>query len=165
MFQPTVLGVLVLALVYSATAFRGVNVFGLERIRCTPRLSVGTMMEEPVSKYADESLRRQMLSNRKAPINVVVEERKISVKAVPSLSEIETAAKNSERSKASKTFCSRSGGYPDLDVKDGIYLLLWASMTHNLQQTQAASSISNSIQHTHEEEQSIRTEQLKMGQQ
>ena len=104
---------------------------------------------DSVSKHATESLRQQMISNRKVPVSVTVEERKISVKAVPSLSEIEVAAKNSERSKASKTFCSRSGGYPDLDVKEGIYLLLWASMTHNLQQTQAASSINNDLHSEH----------------
>jgi hypothetical protein len=89
---------------------------------------------------AIESIKRQMMVNRKPPPpTIVLEERRISVVTVPSIREIEDAAKISERSIASKTFCIRSGGYPDLDVKDGIYLLLWASMTHNLHSTQLQS--------------------------
>jgi hypothetical protein len=91
---------------------------------------------------AIESIKHQMMVNRKPPPpTVVLEERRISIVTVPSIREIEDAAKISERSIASKTFCTRSGGYPDLDVKDGIYLLLWASMTHNLHSTQLRSQI------------------------
>lgn len=93
-----------------------------------------------VNSPAIESIKRQMMVNRKPPPpTVILEERRISIVTVPSIREIEDAAKISERSIASKTFCTRSGGYPDLDVKDGIYLLLWASMTHNLHNTQLQS--------------------------
>ena len=93
-----------------------------------------------VNSPAIESIKHQMMANRKPPpATIILEERRISVVLVPSIREIEDAAKISERSIASKTFCTRSGGYPDLDVKDGIYLLLWASMTHNLHNTQLRS--------------------------
>lgn len=36
------------------------------------------------------------------------------------------------RSTISKTICSRSGGYPDFEVKDGIYGLLWASLSASM---------------------------------
>lgn len=122
---------------HSTEAFLGSRVNAPKKARPTKQSMTNGSVMTIESPGAIESLRRQMISNKKVPAAVVIEERKISVIAVPSLREIEIAAKSSERSMASKTFCSRSGGYPDLDVKDGIYLLLWASMTHNLHQAQA----------------------------
>lgn len=101
---------------------------------------VRSFILKSVNSLAVESITRQMMVNRKPPPpTIILEERRISIVTVPSIREIEDAAKTSERSKASKTFCTRSGGYPDLDVKDGIYLLLWASMTQNLHNTQLRS--------------------------
>ena len=99
-----------------------------------------------INSPAVESVKRQSILNKKSPpVNIVIEERVTSVTSVPSLRKIEEAAKTSERSMASKTFCSRSGGYPDLDVKDGIYLLLWASMTHNLQSAETVPQLSKEV--------------------
>lgn len=116
-------------------ALKGTGLFSRYRRCC---LSITSTVTDTVTSPSFESVKSQMIANSKPPqAIVVVEDRRISIVAVPSLREIEDAAKVSERSVASKTFCSRSGGYPDLDVKDGIYLLLWASMTQNLQNSQA----------------------------
>lgn len=132
-------GMLLALLALPTHSFLGNKLSAVERSIGSRKYLANSSTMTVESPGAIESLRRQMISNKKVPATVVVEERKISVIAVPSLREIEIAAKSSERSTASKTFCSRSGGYPDLDVKDGIYLLLWASMTHNLHQAQAIS--------------------------
>jgi hypothetical protein len=102
----------------------------------TNSLLMSTM--DKVSASASESLKRQLIDFKKVIPRIITEEKRMALLDVPTLQEVEKNAKISERSIASKTFCSRSGGYPDLDVKDGIYLLLWASMTHNLNQAQAA---------------------------
>ena len=107
-------------------------------------LDVRSSVLDIINPPAVESFIRLTVLNKKiAPVNIVMEERVTYVTNVPSLRKIEEAAKISERSMASKTFCTRSGGYPDLDVKDGIYLLLWASMTHNLQSAEASPLLSN----------------------
>ena len=137
MFARVVIGVSVL--LAQAMAYMGSSTFILEKQRFTRVFQTNSSLMSPAGTSAIEAVQRQIISSKKVQPKVVLEERRISVIAVPSLREIEEAAKISERSKASKTFCSRSGGYPDLDVKDGIYLLLWASMTHNLHQEQALS--------------------------
>lgn len=110
----------------------------------TRKLDVRSSVLDTINPPTVESFKRLTVANKKiTPLNIVIEERVTSVTKVPSLRKIEEAAKISERSMASKTFCSRSGGYPDLDVKDGIYLLLWASMTHNLQSAEASPILSN----------------------
>ena len=129
------LGLFILLMATATIAFKGT---GLSSHRWQHCLSISSTVTDTVTTPSFESIKRQMIVNSKPPpAIVVVEDRTVSVVAVPSLREIEDAAKVSERSVASKTFCSRSGGYPDLDVKDGIYLLLWASMTQNLQNSQA----------------------------
>lgn len=129
------LGLLILLMTTATIAFKGIVFSSHRRQHC---LSTCSTVTDTVTSPSFESIKRQMIINSKPPpAIVVVEDRTISIVAVPSLREIEDAAKISERSVASKTFCSRSGGYPDLDVKDGIYLLLWASMTQNLQNSQA----------------------------
>lgn len=138
MFVSMVFGVSLL-LAHSAMAYVGSSGFALVKQRSARLSPMYSSVMSPLGTSSIESTQRKMISTTKVQPTVVVEERRISVIAVPSLREIEDAAKGSERSIASKTFCSRSGGYPDLDVKDGIYLLLWASMTHNLHQEQALS--------------------------
>ena len=129
------LGLFVLLMTTATTAFKSTVLYSHHSQRY---LSISSTVTDTVTTPSFESIKRQMIVNSKPPpASVVVEDRTISIVAVPSLREIEDAAKVSERSVASKTFCSRSGGYPDLDVKDGIYLLLWASMTQNLQNSQA----------------------------
>jgi len=81
-----------------------------------------------VSYSATESLKRQMSLYRKQPIAVVVERRRIPPIPVQSVRELESTVKISARSTASKNICRRSGGYPDLEVKDGIYGLLFAAL-------------------------------------
>ena len=111
------------------------------------KLDVRSSVLDTIHPPAVATLRRHTVMSKKIiPVNIVIEERATSVTKVPSLRKIEEAAKISERSMASKTFCSRSGGYPDLDVKNGIYLLLWASMTHNLQSEDASPLLSNGRQ-------------------
>lgn len=58
-----------------------------------------------------------------------VERAPIKVLQVQSLNVINGAALKSERSHASKEFCVKSGGYPDMNVRNDIYLRLWASVT------------------------------------
>jgi hypothetical protein len=65
---------------------------------------------------------------------------KIVHKRVPSIHEIVHTAKRIDKTSASKSFFRHSGGYPDSDVKERIYTLLWATMIHNLERSPATAA-------------------------
>ena len=68
----------------------------------------------------------------------VVESRQVYTVEIPDISEIENRAIHSKRSSSSKEFCTRSGGYPDVDIKTDIYTLLYATQIRNYKEKQAA---------------------------
>jgi hypothetical protein len=61
-----------------------------------------------------------------------VEESPINIREVPSLSEIQKLAKQTEKTVDSLSYCQYSGGYPNESVKESVYLKLWACLTHEL---------------------------------
>ena len=79
---------------------------------------------------------------KKAPPLVVpptvVEPRQVYTVEIPNITEIEYRAIHSKRSSSSKQFCTRSGGYPDIDLKTDIYTLLYATQIRNFKEKQAA---------------------------
>ena len=68
---------------------------------------------------------------------IVVEARQVYTVEVPDITEIEDRAINSKRSSSSKDFCTRSGGYPDIDIKTDIYTLLYATQIRTFKEKQA----------------------------
>lgn len=69
----------------------------------------------------------------KVPPPVPLEVRTKRQMIVPTVSELNNAVRRSRRTESSKDFCMKSGGYPDKDVKEGVYLLVWSMLTKNLE--------------------------------
>lgn len=61
-----------------------------------------------------------------------LEESRINIRPIPSLSDIETLTLKSENSPQTINFSQFSGGYPDPSVRDSVYLNLWACLTHEI---------------------------------
>ena len=80
--------------------------------------------------YRDDSITIDKTLDR-APYDIL-EESPISIRAVPSISEIERLARRTRQSDFSKLYSQSSGGYPDPSVKESVYLNLWACLTHEM---------------------------------
>ena len=73
---------------------------------------------------------------RQTTENGNVEAARVVVKKIPELNSIRHAANSISRSKASKDFCQKSGGYPNNEVKDSIYTVLMAYSSRAITQSQ-----------------------------
>ena len=61
------------------------------------------------------------------------ETRNVAVE-VPSIESVEAKTRKSEHTALSRLFCRKSGGYPDFEIKNDIYTLLWASSVKALKE-------------------------------
>lgn len=82
--------------------------------------------------YPEES--KKIVRAKIIPIVSVdnVEESPINIREVPSLSNIQKLAKQTEKTVDSVSYCLYSGGYPNESIKESVYLNLWACLTHEL---------------------------------
>jgi hypothetical protein len=49
---------------------------------------------------------------------------------IPSLTTIKETAKRTERTRSSKVFCQKTGGYPSKDIQNSLYSYLWEHQQH-----------------------------------
>ena len=68
--------------------------------------------------------------------NRTVEATRVVVKKIPDLNSIRQAANACSRTKSSKDFCQKTGGYPSHEVKDSIYTMLMAYSSRAITQSQ-----------------------------
>lgn len=112
-------------LIRSSTKFRSV---------VTATIPISTTMEVK---------RSQTNSRNSIPIIVPTENRKIADVSIPSVDELKRKLNLSH--KASHSDNLRSGGYPDVEVKKDVYLLVWASMVQNLKEQSLVEPNSRSL--------------------
>lgn len=137
--KSSLLAVLALTLIcIQAVAFsrRGI-LASVVRARSThAHFSMATTMKPPVVSRGlvsgSGNSVRVAAAAKPAPI-VPVEKRTNRQMIVPSINELDNAVRTSTRTRASKEFCIKSCGYPNREVKEGVYLLLWSTMTKHLE--------------------------------
>ena len=98
----------------------------LQTYRRTSLWMSTTMKPPSASINANKEPTRPSKSGKGEKIAIPIEARHV-VRQIPSLDQIESKANNIEHNRASKEFCRRSGGYPDVEVKHEIYMQLYSS--------------------------------------